>query len=304
MRMSRRTPSRNDAISSLPIAVIPSDPNQLDAAALNRAAPPGSLRYFALLYTPVEHRDALNALFVIDSELRDSAASASHDVAHTRLQWWRAEIDRLVNRNPQHPATRLLNSRRGKDGAIFSKLHELVAAADMDLARMTYLNAAELRAYCARSGGALMEAIADQLDPTVSQTEQLRATINRLGAGIRQAEIVRDLRQDAHDARVYVPLDEMERLNLDRAQLDQTPTPPSGQAALRSIYEDAQSNLSKPAKDVTWHESLRPIWILAALYRRLLERIASQNFNVGSSRIDLGPLDKSWTAWRAARAKF
>ena len=54
------------------------------------------MRYFALLYTPAEHRDALSALFVIDTELRDSAASASHDVAHTRLQWWRAEIDRLV----------------------------------------------------------------------------------------------------------------------------------------------------------------------------------------------------------------
>ena len=28
-------------------------------------------------------------------------ADANHDVAHTRLQWWRGEIDRLVNRSPQ-----------------------------------------------------------------------------------------------------------------------------------------------------------------------------------------------------------
>lgn len=284
--------------------MIPSDPNQLDAAALSRAAPPGSPRYFALLYTPVEHRDALNALFVIDSELRDSAGSASHDVAHTRLQWWRAEIDRLVNNNPQHPATRLLNTTRAKDRAVYNKLHELVVSADMDLARMTYLNAAELRAYCARSGGALMEALADQLDASVSHDEPLRATINRLGVGIRQAEIVRDLRQDAHDARVYVPLDEMERLNLNRQQLDQPTTSPSVQTALRSIYEDARSNLSKPEKAVTWRETLRPLWVLAALHRRLLERIAKQSFDVGASRIDLGPIEKSWIAWRAARTKL
>lgn len=288
--------------------MIPADANQLDAATINRAAPPGSLRYFAWLYTPEAQRDALSALFVIDTELRDSAASASHDVAHTRLQWWRAEIDRLINDNPQHPATRLLNRERGGERRAFDKLHELVAAADMDLARMTYLNARELRAYCARSSGALVEAIAQQLNPGTSLPEALRSAINRIGIGIREAEIVRDLRQDAHDARVYVPLDEMERLQLSREQLDQPITSPAAREALRAIHEDALKNLSKPAiaeaLDPTWNAALRPIWVLAALHRRLLERIAQQDFNVGASRIDLGPIEKPWIAWRAARTKF
>jgi phytoene synthase len=262
------------------------------------------LRYFALLYTPNEHRDALSALFVIDTELRDSAASASHDVAHTRLQWWRAEIDRLVNDNPQHPATRLLNRQRPSDRIAFSMLHELVAAADMDLARMTYVNSQELRAYCARSSGALMEAIARQLSPEPAVPEPLRAAINRIGIGIRQAEIVRDLRQDAHDARVYVPLDELERLNLTREQLDQPVTSPSARTAIRSIHEDALTNLSKPAIDDTWNDALRPIWVLAALHRRLLERIAKLDFNVGAARVELGTIEKPWIAWRAARSRL
>lgn len=288
--------------------MIPADANQLDAATLNKAAPPGSLRYFAWLYTPEAQRDALSALFVIDTELRDSAASASHDVAHTRLQWWRAEIDRLINDNAQHPATRLLSRERRSDRSVFEKLHELVAAADMDLARMTYLNAQELRAYCARSSGALMEAIAHQLNPDTSIPEAIRSAINRLGIGIRQAEIIRDLRQDAHDARVYVPLDEMDRLQLNREQLDQPTTPPAARTALRAICEDAMNNLSKPsfadARDRSWNDAVRPIWVLAALHRRLLESIAQQDFDVGTKRIDLGPIVKPWVAWRAARTRF
>ncbi len=81
----------------------------LEEDLINRAAPPGSMRYFSLLYSPEERRDAVLALYVIDTEIRESAKSASHDVAHTRLTWWRAETDRLVNGNPQHPATRLLH---------------------------------------------------------------------------------------------------------------------------------------------------------------------------------------------------
>src|SRR5437868_15335377 len=106
----------------------------LEDSLINRAAPPGSLRYFALLYTPEPLRDAVTALYVIDAEIRESAQSANHDVAHTRLQWWRQEIDRLVNANPQHPATRTLNSLASFDRKNFSRLHELLVAADMDLA--------------------------------------------------------------------------------------------------------------------------------------------------------------------------
>jgi hypothetical protein len=41
--------------------------------------------------------------------------------------------------------------------------------------------------------------------------------------------------------------------------------------------------------------------VLAALHRRLLDRIAAQDFNVAASRIDLGPIEKPWVAWRTAR---
>ena len=65
----------------------------LDDSLVNSAAPPGSMRYFSLLYAPDDRRDQVLALYVIDAEIRESAQSVNHDVAHTRLQWWRAEIE-------------------------------------------------------------------------------------------------------------------------------------------------------------------------------------------------------------------
>lgn len=178
---------------------------------INRAAPPGSMRYFALLYAPPQKRDAVTALYVIDAEIRESAQSVNHDVAHTRLQWWRQEIDRLVNANPQHPATRILSAQADFDRKQFARLHELLVAADMDLARMTYLNARELRAYCARSGGIVQELIAMLLAGPAALDEPARAAANRIGAGVRQAEMLRDVRQDAYEGRLYLPLDELEK---------------------------------------------------------------------------------------------
>ena len=270
----------------------------LDDSLVNRAAPPGSMRYFSLLYAPESRREQLLALYVIDAEIRESAQSANHDVAHTRLQWWRAEIDRLVNGGPQHPATRLLNDSLG-ERASFAKLHEAVVAADMDLARMTYTNMGELRAYSSRSGGAIQEVMAALLVAPLPLDEAVRATANRLGIGVRQREMLRDLRQDAYDGRVYLPQERLTRHNVTLEDMRSREIPAHLKAALRefkdAVHEELRSALaSAPAP-------LRPLAVLAALHRRLLDRIAAQDFNVATSRIDLGPIEKPWVAWRTAR---
>jgi phytoene synthase len=271
----------------------------LDNEFVNRAAPPGSMRYFSLLYSPEERRDSVLALFVIETEIRESAKSASHDVAHTRLTWWRAETDRLVNGNPQHPATRLLYERAAGDRSVFNKLHEVLAAADMDLARMTFTNERELRAYCARSGGAIQELIASQLVAPAPLDEATRLAANKLGVGIRLTEVVRDLRQDAYDGNVYLPLDLLDKHELKHEHLRAREVDPKLKEALRIMRDTAIAELQPPPRGPQ-SEQLRPIYVLAALHRKLLDRIAARHYDVAAERIELGPLQKPWTAWRAA----
>ncbi len=276
--------------------------SSLDDSLVNRAAPVGSLRYFALLYTPPEHREAVTALYVIDAEIRESAQSANHDVAHTRLQWWRQEIDRLVNHNAQHPATHILAAQPGIDRKRWAKLHELIVAADMDLARMTFLDHRELRAYCARSGGTTQELIAAVLS-TEGSNENVRTFANRLGIGIRQTEILRDLRQDAYDGRMYLPLDEMERAQLGIEDLRGKEVGSSLKVVLQTLATQTEAELALEAADLSADTKayLRPLFVLAALHRQLVKRIARSDYDVASQRQELGPIEKPWVAWRAAR---
>jgi phytoene synthase len=272
----------------------------LDNELVNRTAPPGSMRYFALLYSPEASREVVQALYAIETEIRESAKSASHDVAHTRLTWWRAETDRLINANPQHPATRVLLEHTSGDRSVFNKLHEVLAAADMDLARMTFSNQQELRAYCSRSGGAIQELIATLLVAPAALDETTRAAANKLGVGIRMTEIIRDLRQDAYDGNVYLPLDLLDQHELKTDHLRAREVDPKLKDALRSIRERAIIELELPPRGAQ-SGHLRPVYVLAGLHRKLLDHIAARNYDVATQRIELGPLQKPWTAWRAAR---
>ena len=277
-------------------------PSSLDETLVNRAAPPGSMRYFSLLYTQPEKRDALTALYVIDAEIRESAQSANHDVAHTRLQWWRQEVDRLANGNPQHPATRILHSA-AQSAKGFARLHELIVAADMDLARMTYVNMDELRAYSARSGGAVAELIAAVLLGPEPFEESVRAASNRIGAGIRQTEMLRDARQDAHEGRLYIPLDELEKNRIKLEDVRGRQVSAGVKAVLARFCASIAADMDAAMASFPAHmrSHLRPLLVLAALHRRLLQRIARRDYEIASERIELGPLEKPWVAWRVAR---
>jgi phytoene synthase len=276
--------------------------SSLDEILVNRAAPPGSMRYFSLLYTPPEKRAAVTALYVIDAEIRESAQSANHDVAHTRLQWWRQEVDRLANGNPQHPATRILRSA-APSAKGFARLHELIVAADMDLARMTYVNIEELRAYSARSGGAVAESIAALLLGTEPFEEPVRAASNRIGAGIRQTEMLRDARQDAYEGRLYIPLDELEKNQVKLEDVRGRQVSPGVKAVLARFCASVAADLDAAMASFPAHmrSHLRPLLVLAGLHRRLLQRIARRDYEIANERIELGPLEKPWVAWRAAR---
>jgi len=260
------------------------------------------MRYFALLYTPEQKRDALTALFVIDAEIRESAQSANHDVAHTRLQWWRQEVDRLVNDNAQHPATRILAASTN-DRRRFGKLHEAIVAADMDLARMTYVNTQEVRAYCARSGGSIAELIAGQLTDGVELDDATRAASNRLGALIRASETVRDVRQDAYDGRLYLPLDKLEQHGVRHEDLRAKDLGAPARAALRDVATTIEADVQQTLTSIpaAARAYLRPLYVLAGLHAELLRQIARSGYAVGATRIELGPIRKPWAAWRAAR---
>ncbi len=276
----------------------------LDTSYVNRAAPPGSLRYFSLLYTPPDKRPALTALYVLDTEIRDAARSPSHDVAHARLQWWQEEMARLVDGDPQHPATRIL-AQAAASGADFSGLNELLAAADMDLARLTYATAEELRAYCARSGGTICE-IAARLCAPASLDDASCRLAQHVGIGIRMTEILRDLRQDAWDGRIYLPLDLLERHDIHYERLRTRDMDASVRALLETFAAGAREALHRasattPEVPAEQAGALRAVRVLGALHERLLDRIAARRYDVASQRIELGPIEKPWLAWRAAR---
>jgi 15-cis-phytoene synthase len=276
----------------------------LDATMIARAAPPGSMRYLATLFTPEPKRALIDALYVVESEILEAARSASHDAAHTRLNWWRTEIDRLLHATPQHPAARELRTLADSGRVNLELFNDVLTAAEMELARFTFANAVELRAYARRCGGVLQRLITAWVAaPGIASPESLDCS-ERLGAAIRSVETLRDLRQDAADGRVFIPLDTLDRYGVAMEDLGRPGVTPPLRALLAQWYlqisqdiEAALANLPRLERGPSRHSI-----VLARLHQRLLERIRAREYDVASRRTELGGFERVWVAWRAARA--
>jgi phytoene synthase len=275
--------------------VTPADPGT------GKAAPPGSPAWYALLFTPEASRDAVGALFELRAEIMDSARTpAEPAVAQARLDWWRAEIAGYGAGHAQHPALRRVQAA-GLAGVVQPEyLLEMVDAFASELDEAPCSTYAELTLYCYRSGGVLHEMVAGALGLADARNERgVVRYAQRLGTGARLVELLANLRGDLAAGRHLLPRDWIAETGaaerFEGQQIDPVLAACVDRLAgeARAALDDAESLLPRAERP-----RQRTGLVLAALYRRHLDRLHRSGFDPGALP---GNLDNLWTCWRAAR---
>jgi phytoene synthase len=270
-------------------------------ADISNGAPAGSLEYFAVLFGAAARRADVRVLYAIDAEIRRCAALTNHDIAHTRLQWWRQELDRSFAGHAQHPLAVALQSLRSMLApADLTLLRELTVAADLDLAAFQYATWPQLAAYCFRSSGALQTVIAATLAAPEALSERERAFARQLGAALRQVQILRDVARDASWDRCYAPLEALEAHGLSVASWFSGAEPRARAALLADWRSRVATELHAAGADLTTIERARQRHglVLRGLNLKLLDAIRTRSDD--NATVDVSGWTKLWTAWRSA----
>jgi phytoene/squalene synthetase len=244
----------------------------------------------------------LDCLCLIEAEISSSLAAQDHHVAHVRLQWWREECARGAAGKPLHPLTRkLLDSC--PPGSL-SGLSGLTDAAAWDLAAATFETRHELQDYCERWAGALIEPLAAQAISSVTLAAATSApSWRRLGAALREIELLASLEQDARGGRLRLPLDELDAARVPCEQLASPPWPAALTTLLRARHEALRSSLEAVVSGIepAWQPALRGLLVWVSLAWRL-SRLAQLALPGPLPVTRLDAVSASLTAWRAARA--
>ena len=255
----------------------------------------GSTLYYALLFAPAEKRGAIAALHALASEIEEVAhASSEPAVVRTKLDWWKQEVTAIAQGKARHPLARAVAEQPPVPHA---ELKELVAGAELDLAYNAYPDFEALESYLQRTGGALAAATAEVLGYSDART---RVAATDLGIAVKLTRIIRNVREDVANRRIYLPLHELAEFGVTTDDLEHARETDSFRKLVAVQVERAEESLAAalaafPAADRKRQHALLAI---AAIHRALLREIRDDGYHVLTRRVALTPLRKLWLAWR------
>ena len=172
---------------------------------------------FAFLFLSPKRRNALTALYAFCREVDDIADECEeYDTGKKKLDWWRLEIDRMYNNKPQHPVTKALKlyiADYELDKAYFI---EIIDGMEMDLNFTRYNSFKQLQLYCYRVASTVGILSAQIFGYKDSKTLKYA---HNLGIALQLTNIIRDIGEDAKRGRIYIPLDELKKLNITETEI-------------------------------------------------------------------------------------
>jgi len=171
----------------------------------------------AFVFLKKEKRDALTALYAFCREVDDIADECvDHEIASKKLNWWRDEIERLYKGEPQHPVTKALYPFIHTYKLLKQHFIEIIDGMEMDVKYNRYESFEQLKLYCYRVASCVGILSANIFG---YQNKNTLIFAKNLGIALQLTNIIRDIGEDARRGRIYIPLDELKKLEVSEEEI-------------------------------------------------------------------------------------
>jgi len=171
-------------------------------------------------------------------------------------------------------------------------LEEIIAGVEMDLSTQRYPTFEELRIYCYRVASAVGLV---SIEIFGYRNQRCKQYAIELGLALQMTNIIRDVRKDMENGRIYLPQEDLARFHYSETELmqrhynDRFAQLMEFQARrARQFFANAAAAL--PAED---RRAMTPAEIMGSVYRGLLRRIELDKFRVFEKDYHLTKIEKA-----------
>ena len=229
--------------------------------------------YYSFLLLSPEQKDAMCAIYAFMrycDDISEGAAASRQAIDH-----WRSDLDRaLTGDYPANPLWPAFHETVQRFDIPHQYFHEMIDGVSQDLNARQIQTFDELYRYCYQ--------VASVVGLTIIHifgfdSPDALPLAEKCGIAFQLTNILRDIREDSENHRIYIPLEDIQRFSADLTKYDEN------FVALMRFEADRAQNYyaeSRPLIGMVHEKSRRSLWALIEIYRRLLARIERQNFNV------------------------
>jgi phytoene synthase len=260
----------------------------------------GSSFTVSFIFLPRPKREAMIALYAFCREVDDVVDECTdYNVAQTKINWWKAEIENLYADKPQHPVSFALQPVIKQFDLAKEHFLEIIDGMEMDLQFNRYEDFKQLQLYCYR-----VASVVGLLSAQIFgfQNRNTLKFAHDLGMAFQLTNITRDVGEDARRGRIYLPLDELAKAKVTEEDILNNHKTAQVKELIEFQLERAESFYDKALKALPAEDAKQqlPGLMMAAIYRTLLREIKMDGAeNVLTHKIAIPPLRKLLLALKA-----
>jgi len=241
--------------------------------------------YYSFLLLAREQRAAMCAIYAFMRYCDDISEGAG--ASRVAIEQWRRDLDCALQgrygENLLWPAFHDTIQRYRIPREYF---YDMIAGVSSDLQPRQIETFDELYGYCYQ--------VASVVGLTIIhifgfESSEALALAEKCGIAFQLTNILRDVREDRENGRIYLPLEDIQKFGADLARHNQPFVDLMGFEAQRArkYYDE-----SRPLIALVHPRSRPSLWALIEIYRRLLARIERSNFHVLDKRIRVPTWEK------------
>ena len=250
--------------------------------------------YYSFLVLPREKRQAMTALYAF-SRLTDDLGDNDQPVEDRRaaLADWRRALDRALAGAVEGRVLPALVDTLDRYRISPKYLHDLIDGVETDLDRTAYRSFDELRDYCYKVASAVGLCCIHIWGFT---NDAAFEPARKCGLAFQLTNILRDLKEDAAEGRVYLPQEDLDRFGYTVEELRQGVRNERFQELMRFEIARAERFYQEAAELDRWLEpdGKTVFGAMTGIYRGLLNEIKRLDGDVFGHRVRL-------SAWRKLR---
>jgi len=219
--------------------------------------------------------------------------------SRTAIEQWRGELEEaLAGRFSGHPVWPAFHHTVRRFGIPHQFFRDMIDGVASDLEPRRFATFDQLYRYCYQ--------VASVVGLTIIHifgfdTRTALPLAEKCGIAFQLTNILRDIREDAANGRIYLPAEDLHRFGVTEEDVRTGERSPAMLALLRFEAHRARQYYqeSAPLLDLIHPRSRSSLWALIAIYSRLLDRIEQKNYDVFSQRVRLSAMEKSMIVVRA-----
>jgi len=258
--------------------------------------------YWSFLLLPPDRRRSMCALYAFMRRTDDLADEPGDPSAkRAALESWRIAMHMAIaGEVVEWPELAALGDSVRRHAIPQKYLDEVIDGVTMDLEPRTFATFDDLYPYCYRVASAVgLSCI--HLWGYESNGGRAEAMAESCGIALQLTNIIRDVREDAENGRIYLPKEDLDRFGVSRDDL-LAKVPNDRLRALLAFQADRSRDYYARSAPLVGQvaQSGRPVLrTIVGIYRALLDEIARRDYDVLSRRVSLPTWKKATIALRS-----